>query len=65
MQISPALRLLEQISIHSSMGLITAQLEKEETYPEIRILVDGNLAAAVECCEARSWMHLKGWMTTT
>jgi hypothetical protein len=48
---TPFTSIQERISIQSSKGLLTAQLEKEESYPGIRILVDGNLAAAVECCE--------------
>lgn len=55
---------LETISIHSSMGLISARLEKEESYPGIFILVDGNLAAAIECCEEEGRLMIRSYSRT-
>lgn len=52
----------EQISIRTGMGLITAQLEKEENYPGVRIFVDGTLASAVECCEDEERLMIRNYV---
>lgn len=52
----------EQISIRTGKGLITVQLEMEESYPGVRILVDGNLAAAVECCEDEERLMIRNYV---
>ncbi|RRJ54628.1 hypothetical protein EHV15_34085 [Paenibacillus oralis] len=51
-----------QISILSSMGLVTAQLETEESYPGIQILVDGNLSSVVECCEDEGRLMIRNYV---